>query len=251
MTGEDVEEIKAVRKTSQYEYGASKYVYTPLSRLFTRVLVKTPATPNQITVFWGLLMVVCSLTFILGDRLLGTLAGIGWVVAYALDYSDGDVARYKNMKSRRGPFQDLINHRTTYPLLMFCIGFGMYSTGRTEFLGISVDPEWYLFLGFLAGLGMILIMDLGDAYNKVYPEGMIDSDRGSAAVEGEKVKRHWVKVLMGLNPLLFTNMMILIPVFAAVDLMEVFIALYGICYPIAAFGRYVVLYRRLPGVKRE
>lgn len=241
----------SVRKTSQYEYGASKYIYTPLSRMFTRILIKTPATPNQITIFWGLLMILSSIAFLFGDWLLSVLGGIGWVVSYALDYTDGDVARYKNMKSRRGPFQDLINHRTTYPLLMFCIGYGMYATGRAEFFGIQIEPTWYIFLGFLAGLGMILIMDLGDAYNKVYPEGAIDSDRGSAAVEGKNIKHHYVKVLMGFNPLLFTNMMILLPIFGFINLMEIFIVFYGIGYPIAAFGRYAVLYRKLPGVGQE
>ena len=246
------EKLVKVRKTSDYEYGSSKYIYTPLSRLFTRILLKTPATPNQVTIFWGLLMILCSIAFAFGDLLLGVLGGIGWVISYALDYTDGDIARYKDMKSKRGPFQDLVNHRATYPLLMFCIGYGAYNIGRTEFFGIAFDPMWYIILGFLAGIAMVIIMDLGDAYNKVYPEGSIDSDRGSAAVEGGNVgNRRLFKAVMNFNPLVFTNMMLLTPIFALIGLTDVFIIFYGIFYPLAAFGRYVILYRRLPGVSKS
>lgn len=246
------EKLVNVRKTSDYEYGSSKYIYTPLSRAFTRILLKTPATPNQITIFWGLLMILCSIAFAFGDVILGVLGGIGWVISYALDYTDGDIARYKDMKSKRGPFQDLVNHRATYPLLMFCIGYGAYSVGRTEFFGLSFEPIWYIILGFLAGIAMVMIMDLGDAYNKVYPEGSIDSDRGSAAVEGGNFKnRRLFKMVMNFNPLVFTNMMLLTPVFALIGLTDVFIIFYGIFYPIAAFFRYIMLYRKLPGVSKS
>ena len=156
------EKLVNVRKTSDYEYGSSKYIYTPLSRAFTRILLKTPATPNQITIFWGLLMILCSIAFAFGDVILGVLGGIGWVISYALDYTDGDIARYKDMKSKRGPFQDLVNHRATYPLLMFCIGYGAYSVGRTEFFGLSFEPIWYIILGFLAGIAMVMIMEIAD-----------------------------------------------------------------------------------------
>ena len=53
---------------------------------------------------------------------------------------------------------------------------------------------------------------------------------------------------MNLNPLTFTNMMLLIPVFAAIGYLEVFIIFYGVFYPVAAVFRYVTLYRMVPGV---
>ena len=248
----DQEKLRSCHKTSEYENASSKYIFTPISYALTWILVRTPATPNQITIFWGLLMIVASIVFMFDNYYLNILGGVGWVIAYALDYCDGDIARYKNLKSKRGMYQDLVNHRATYPLLMFCIGFGQFIGGRTGFLGICIDPHAYLILGFLAGICMVLIMDLGDIYNRSYPEKAIDSDEGSAAVEGGNVSnKKLFRLIMNINPLTFTNMKILIPIFAIVNLMDLFILFYGIFYPIATFFRYITLYRRIPGVQKS
>ena len=58
-------------------------------------------------------------------------------------------------------------------------------------------------------------------------------------------------MVMNFNPLVFTNMMLLTPVFALIGLTDVFIIFYGVFYPIAAFGRYIMLYRKLPGVSKS
>lgn len=241
-----------VRHTSEYENASSKYIFTPISRALSLLVVRTPATPNQITIFWGLLMILSSALLMFGDRWLSVLGGIGWVIAYALDYTDGDIARYKDMRSRRGGFQDRVNHRTTYPLLMFGVGFGAWISGRTEFFGITIDSATYLILGFIAGLGMIMIIDLGANYNNCCPETALERDEGTAAVEGKKFKnQHMFRIIMNVNPLVFTNMLILLPVFALIDYLDLFIIFYGIFYPIAAFGRYVMLYRMVPGVVKK
>ena len=46
-------------------------------------------------------------------------------------------------------------------------------------------------------------------------------------------------------------MKILLPIFAVLGLMDVFVIFYGIFYPMAAFGRYVMLYRMVPGVVKK
>lgn len=248
----DKERLKQTRPPSEYENASSHYIFTPISRVFTHIFVRTRATPNQITFIWGILLILSSIALFFGDRYISILGGIGWVIGYALDYTDGDIARYRNMRSARGGYIDLVNHRTTYPLMMFGIGFGAWMTGRTEFLGIQIDPTAYLIFGFLAGLGMIIIMDLGDIFNKVCPDNKLNSDKGSAAVEGSNVKnKKAFKAFMNVNPLTFTNMMLLILVFAIIDYLEIFIIFYGIFYPVAAFFRYVTLYRKVPGIQKN
>ena len=231
---------------SEDEYFTAKYVFVGLGKVFARILIRTPITPNQLTIFWGALMVVCSLAFVLHDYYISILAGIGWVVAYALDETDGMIARYKNMRSQRGKYYDMVNHRVTYPLMMFCIGFGVYRSGRDVLLGMPVNPLWFVILGFLAGLGMIIIMDLGECYNKSYPEGAVDNDKGSRAVEGKNFDQKKYLLLMNLNPLTFTNMLCLIPIFALLNLMHIFILFYGVMYVLGAVARYVVLARAIP-----
>lgn len=248
----DRERLFGLRKTSEYENASSKYIFTPISRALSLILVRTPVTPNQITVFWGLLMIFSSILFFFGDWVLNIIGGIGWIIAYALDYSDGDIARYKDLRSRRGGYQDLVNHRATYPLMMFGIGFGCWWTGRDLIPEITLDPVAYIILGFLGGLGMLMIMDLGDIYNRSNPDNVLDSDKGTAAVEGQHFENQGLfRTLMNLNPLVFTNMMVLILVFAVIDLMEVFILFYGVMYPVVAFGRYAMLYRMVPGVQKK
>lgn len=248
----DREKLYGVRKTSEYDNASARYIFTPLSRALSLFVVRLPVTPNQVTIFWGLLMIASSLLLMSGDRILGTIGGIGWIIAYALDYTDGDIARYKDLRSRRGGFQDRVNHRTTYPLLMFCAGFGVWSIGGAGLLDISIDPAAYLILGFTAGLGMVMIVDLGANYNSCCPEMALDRDKGSAAVEGKHFKNQKLfRVIMNLNPLTFTNMKILLPVFAVLNLMNVFVIFYGIFYPMAAFARYVMLYRMVPGVVKK
>ncbi|MBQ8179842.1 MAG: CDP-alcohol phosphatidyltransferase family protein [Candidatus Methanomethylophilaceae archaeon] len=248
----DRERLFGVQTPSEYDNATSKYVFRPLSRIFSMILLRTPATPNQITIFWGLLMIASAALLFTGDRLLCVIGGLGWIVAYALDYSDGDIARYKDMRSVRGRFQDRVNHRTTYPILMFGAGFGAWVSGRTELFGITIDPAAYLILGFTAGLGMILIIDLGANYNNCCPDKALDRDKGTAAVEGKHFKNQRLfKVLMILNPLVFTNMMVLTPVFALLDMMDIYVLFYGVMYPLAAFARYVLLYRMVPGVPKK
>ena len=250
--GVDRERLKKSDGTSNYSNASALHVYRPISRFFSMILLRLPVTPNQLTVFWGLLMIVSSILFFFNDYVLNIVGGIGWVVAYALDFSDGDIARYKNLKSKRGKYLDLVNHRATYPLMMFAIGFGQWSSGDTTLFGINIDPVAYLITGFLAGLGMIMIMDLGDIYNKSHPEGIIESDKGSAAVEGNRIKnQRMFRFVMNINPLTFTNMMLLIPVFAVLGYLEVFILFYGVFYPLASFGRYIMLGRMVPGVQKD
>lgn len=248
----DKERLFGCHKTPELENVSSKFLFTPLSKLLSLILVRTPATPNQITVFWGLLMIASSIALFFGNYYLNILGGIGWIVAYALDYSDGDIARYKNLRSKRGLYLDLVNHRVSYPLLMFGAGFGAWMTGRTEWFGLSVEPVTYLVLGFLAGISMVLIMDLGDIFNKSNPGLEIDADDGAAAVEGGLMKnKRLFKIIMDINPLTFTNMMALIVVFAIFDLMDLFVILYGIAYPVSTFARYLILLKRTPGVQKN
>ena len=248
----DKARLFGVRKTSEYDNASARYVFTPLSRVLSLIIVRLPITPNQLTIFWGLLMIISSVLLMFGDRMLSTIGGIGWVIAYALDYSDGDIARYKDMKSNRGDYQDHVNHRATYPLLMFCAGFGVWFSGGAGLLDIPVDPVAYLILGFTAGLGMVIIVDLGPIYNKCCPEAALEDNKGMAAVEGKHFRNQRLfRTIMNLCPLTFTNMKILLPIFAVLNLMSVFVIFYGIFYPLAAFARYVMLYRMIPGVIKK
>ena len=231
---------------SEEAYFIGKYVFIPLSNFFSKILIHTPITPNQLTIFWGLMMIASSIAFAFNNYVINIIAGVLWVVSYSLDCTDGTIARYKNIRSHRGKYYDLINHRATYPLLMFCIGFGMWQFGRTEFFGFTFDPALYLIMGFLAGAGMWMIMDLGECHNKAYPNELVENDSGSQYIEGKGVNERTFFIIMSLNPLAFTNMMFLLPIFAALKALDIFILFYGLMYPVVSFARYIILARDIP-----
>ncbi|MBA3884177.1 MAG: CDP-alcohol phosphatidyltransferase family protein [Acidobacteria bacterium] len=94
-----------------------------VSRYFTSVLVKTPVTPNQVTILWGLISALNSYTVYLaltGRRELIVLIPLVYLFCIVLDSVDGEVARYKNMANPiGGKLLDGICHRATeFALLM-------------------------------------------------------------------------------------------------------------------------------------
>ena len=99
-----------------------------IARVLVRPLVKSPVTPNQLTIF----TLAVALT---GAGLLATgrPADADWgaglfVLARFLDHFDGELARQKNMASRLGYYLDYISGALSYGALFMCLGIGFYSS---------------------------------------------------------------------------------------------------------------------------
>ena len=88
-----------------------------VSRHITRMLVKTPITPNQTTVLWGAISVLNSYTVyraLTGDWIAILLVPVIYQFAFVLDCVDGEIARFKNMANPvGGKLLDGICHRAT------------------------------------------------------------------------------------------------------------------------------------------
>lgn len=230
------------------EYASGKYIFGNIGYLFARVLIKTRITPNQITWIWGGIMIISSILFVFNDWILNVIGGLGWLFAYSLDYTDGCIARLKGITSKRGAFLDLINHSVTYPLMMFCIGIGVFLSGGCPYENIKQDwfqDYWYMILGFFGGISLDLILLMPTMFRRFNPE---DSNKvgSSSKIEGGGFKnQNTFKKIMNINPLTFTNMMFLILVFAIIDQMWLFVLGYGICYAAVAIGRFTIMYRQL------
>jgi phosphatidylglycerophosphate synthase len=124
------------------EHWEGRLVMRRLSPYLTRVLIRTPVTPNSVT--W--LMIVAG---VLAAGAL-TLPGVGWaIVAFALiqaqlllDCSDGEVARWRSMSSPAGIYLDRLGHYLTESLLPVA-------------LGIRADGGWH-HLGGWTTLGLVI-----------------------------------------------------------------------------------------------
>lgn len=239
-----------IRELTRYpdEYFSGSHIFGTLGRFFAIILLRTPITPNQITWFWGGLMVVSALLYSTGDYICCIVGGALWIVAYALDYTDGVVAKYKKQFSARGGYLDMVIHYTTYPLLMFCIGYGVYVSGGVSWITFDWFQDiWYIFFGLAAGVGIDIFMVSTLLYEKFREgDGKFQDRRGSMGVEGNMFKNKGMfKLLMNFNPLVFTNMKIMLLVFAVINQMGLFIIVYGLGYAAAACARVLLLYKDL------
>lgn len=207
-----IKEMRAIcipESRNEYIPAADKRIFIPLGFLFTRLLVRTRMTPNQITVMWGMMMVFFSLLYILNCPLLNVVAAIGWIISFALDNTDGQIARYKGLRSKRGIFLDTVNHSVTFPLLFFCIGLGQYFTS-----GEILD----VIMGSAAGLFMLLISIMKFVYIDANGE---DPSKGGWSPEAErrlfKNENVYTKI-RDISPLTFMNIFFVILAAAILDL---------------------------------
>ena len=93
-----------------------------LSPYLTSLLVKTPITPNQTTVLWGVISVMNSYLIyrtLIGDYFWLLIFPLVYVLVYMLDCVDGEIARFKGMEDPvAGKLLDGVCHRVTeYSLL--------------------------------------------------------------------------------------------------------------------------------------
>jgi phosphatidylglycerophosphate synthase len=115
-----------------------------ISRPISKILIRTPFTPNQITSMSLVFGVIGSLLFISSkpeNKILGSLA---FLVSYIFDNCDGEVARYKNLTSNFGKNFDTFVDWFVHTLLFTALGYG----SAQEF----EDSIW-LWLGLTGSIG--------------------------------------------------------------------------------------------------
>lgn len=142
-----------------------------ISRHITRVLVRTPITPNQTTVLWGVISVLNSYTVY--RALTGTwtailLVPVIYQFAFVLDCVDGEIARFKNMSNPiGGKLLDGICHRATEFALL-----------ATFVVAASISGSW-----LALPIGMLLLT--GDAMHIFVYERRLTALRVQAGFKGQ------------------------------------------------------------------
>jgi phosphatidylglycerophosphate synthase len=124
------------------EHWAGRLYMRRVSPYQTRLLIRTPITPNGVT--WLMILVG-----ILAAAAL-TLPGLGWAVAAValiqlqllLDCSDGELARWRKTSSPAGIYLDRLGHYLTEAALPIA-------------LGIRADGGWH-HLGGWTTLGLVI-----------------------------------------------------------------------------------------------
>ena len=127
-----------------------------LSTLLTRLLVRTPLTPNQVTVLSFLVILPGAYLLSTGERIALIGAGLLIQLSFTLDCCDGELARLRGLSSPYGAWLDGLFDRIAE--LALCLALGRALEHQ------SCDPHayFYSFIVF-ASLAMTHIATLMNA----------------------------------------------------------------------------------------
>ena len=105
------------------------------SRQLTRLFLKTPLSPNMITILSLFIGLISAIFFIQGTH-QNNMIGAGLLLLSAwVDCTDGEVARLKFLESKIGGILDIICDNLVHFAVFFAIGMGLYqSTGNNIFI---------------------------------------------------------------------------------------------------------------------
>ncbi len=113
------------------------------SRWITRWLVRTPLTPNGVTVLSTAVGILAAVAFGVGGYAAGIIGALLFQLSAILDCCDGEVARLKFMESAFGKRLDVILDNVVHIALYTGMGWAAYKSG------------WGTFALALAGLAVI------------------------------------------------------------------------------------------------
>ncbi len=120
----------------------------PLVRHFsypiTRLLLRTPITPNQVTALSLVFGLGAGIACLQGDFISVLFGAILFLICYVLDNCDGEIARLKNMRSHFGMRFDTFVDWLVHTVFFVCVGWGAtHATGQ----------EWWFWLGAVTSVG--------------------------------------------------------------------------------------------------
>ena len=142
-----------------------------IARVLVRPLVKTPVTPNQLTVFTLLIALTGAGLLAVGRETYANWGAGLFVLARFLDHFNGELARQKGMTSRLGYYLDYISGALSYGALFLCLGIGFYGTelgGWAIVLGASGTAS--AVISMFTNLGLDKHLELENGHDAVgYP----------------------------------------------------------------------------------
>jgi phosphatidylglycerophosphate synthase len=118
-----------------------------ISRQLTRQIIKTPLTPNMITLINCMVGLGAAACFLSGNYGMG-LTGAGLLLLSTwIDCTDGEVARLKFMESPFGKQMDIVCDNLVHMAVFFSMGLGLQA---------ATDNDLFIVLGGLSVLGCLV-----------------------------------------------------------------------------------------------
>ncbi len=134
-----------------------------IARVLVRPLVKSPVTPNQLTIFTLLIALGGAGMLAVGEESYANWGAGLFVLARFMDHFDGELARQKGMTSRLGYYLDYISGALSYGALFACLGIGFYGSPLGNWaivLGVSGTAS--AVISMFTNLGLDKQLDLGE-----------------------------------------------------------------------------------------
>ena len=146
-----------------------------LSTLLTALLVRTPLSPNQVTVLSFLVILPGIYLLSTGERTFLVAAGLLIQLSFTLDCCDGEMARLRGQSSPFGAWLDGTLDRIAEVMLFVALGLALErQTG---------DPRaWLYALVSFSGLAMTHIVTLMTV--NAFGKGTLEESRGHGFIGG-------------------------------------------------------------------
>ena len=181
-----------------------------LSYWATKLLYKTPATPNHITAVSLAFGVAAAWMFLNPSYYSGLTGAVFFLVCYLLDNSDGEIARMKNLPSDFGQRFDTFVDWVVHAALFLAFGLFDHGTDRPRHLAMVRDSA-------AAGGTINYILDtLRDTSTKLFEgqermveDGPSDSKTDQTAYASRVIRTDFCFIVLGLA--LFNSTWLLVP----------------------------------------
>ncbi|MGK5530799.1 CDP-alcohol phosphatidyltransferase family protein [Streptomyces sp. URMC 129] len=160
------------------EHWAGRLYMREISLRWTRHLVSTRITPNQLTYLMVLAGVAAGGVLLVPGPAGALLAALLIQLYLLLDCVDGEVARWRAQTSVTGVYLDRVGHYLAEAALL--VGFGVRAADVFAVEGAAADWLW-AFLGTVAALGAILIKAETDLVDVARTRGGLPAVREEAA----------------------------------------------------------------------
>lgn len=164
-----------------------------ISNRISKWLIKTPITPNQISIFNLLLSFFIAWLVAAGKPVNTIIGGILFQLASIIDGCDGEVALIKLKDSKSGAFIDTITDHLSYVAFIIGVTIGAYNA--------SGNPVIFVVTG-LALLLLFFALKFGLQYIRKKGSGSLkELDKDIAALNHEKQKVWYLKLFGSVHQL--------------------------------------------------
>ena len=111
-----------------------RYIIRKISGFITGFLIRTPVTPNQVTIISLILGIISGILFSFAGHTYVIIAGVTYFLSTIFDQCDGEVARIRHMESESGRAFDIIVDSIVNAAIVAGITFALYKTSGSGFI---------------------------------------------------------------------------------------------------------------------